>query len=751
MAVEITAFFIGAIMTVQVSDRLSQLYVGNGANTRFDFMFRAYEQEDETGIGVRVKVGNEFEFIDESEYAVTLNPDDMGGYVTFVIPPSAETFFYIAGKTPVDQLLDITNYDNFYPDAIERALDKLTAILQEWGHLVDFETQARILADIDYDQLAIQREAELKAYIDGIASSIIGQPVVGLPAHFVIDGEENQHQINNQTIRTIKSVSDLINIRNPRNGQVVFVRDDSINYSYDGTSWQIASKTKISDDGEFQVLSNGVWKTKDPSYYDFGAKVDGVTDDTDAFIAYHKKFKKAHLDGKMHLRPIDIDQFISNQNLGLDISGDGNTKSCFVFDGEKGFYSASNSFFRGLSLKNIALEKKDPTKTGIGLYIGSGGAEQINLEFVGYDGWGFGRATHQWNSSFVGEVFRDCKHPLAVYGTSSNHSNCYANRCTSPYLFGYAVSSDGVVTVPSIPFAYSDLSGIAADDCGNDGSVYKIGYCSGIDLNSLSCERAQGEYIFDLTDVSQSAISKTYLNNFSMYVNEYNPNLVGIFKSPTGKRPNFIVDGITISSDKNIVLFSGTGAGCEIKNYSFNDRVWSSLTTDASALTINDVQIGDGSESTGEQGFIVSANNDSYARVKTIKGRCFIDPATQKVTFFGGSLNERLGVGIMVACKVTLHPLNRNGNNSGEKHGEVFFSSAMDYNAKDMSGHLNVVRTGTLTTLTTVSRNFSTDPILSFDLVVESTSPGTRFLVDFEYTYNGIQNANGKCWTVQNK
>ncbi|MDA3537748.1 hypothetical protein MJ038_18720 [Acinetobacter baumannii] len=738
-------------MTVQVSDRLSQLYVGNGANTRFDFMFRAYEQEDETGIGVRVKVGNEFEFIDESEYAVTLNPDDMGGYVTFVIPPSAETFFYIAGKTPVDQLLDITNYDNFYPDAIERALDKLTAILQEWGHLVDFETQARILADIDYDQLAIQREAELKAYIDGIASSIIGQPVVGLPAHFVIDGEENQHQINNQTIRTIKSVSDLINIRNPRNGQVVFVRDDSINYSYDGTSWQIASKTKISDDGEFQVLSNGVWKTKDPSYYDFGAKVDGVTDDTDAFIAYHKKFKKAHLDGKMHLRPIDIDQFISNQNLGLDISGDGNTKSCFVFDGEKGFYSASNSFFRGLSLKNIALEKKDPTKTGIGLYIGSGGAEQINLEFVGYDGWGFGRATHQWNSSFVGEVFRDCKHPLAVYGTSSNHSNCYANRCTSPYLFGYAVSSDGVVTVPSIPFAYSDLSGIAADDCGNDGSVYKIGYCSGIDLNSLSCERAQGEYIFDLTDVSQSAISKTYLNNFSMYVNEYNPNLVGIFKSPTGKRPNFIVDGITISSDKNIVLFSGTGAGCEIKNYSFNDRVWSSLTTDASALTINDVQIGDGSESTGEQGFIVSANNDSYARVKTIKGRCFIDPATQKVTFFGGSLNERLGVGIMVACKVTLHPLNRNGNNSGEKHGEVFFSSAMDYNAKDMSGHLNVVRTGTLTTLTTVSRNFSTDPILSFDLVVESTSPGTRFLVDFEYTYNGIQNANGKCWTVQNK
>lgn len=198
MAVGITAFFIGAIMTVQVSDRLSQLYVGNGANTRFDFMFRAYEQEDETGIGVRVKVGNEFEFIDESEYAVTLNPDDMGGYVTFVIPPSAETFFYIAGKTPVDQLLDITNYDNFYPDALERALDKITAILQEWNHLVDFETQARILADIAYDDLAKQREADLKAYIDGVASAITGRPVVGLPAHFVIDGDKSQKEINSE-------------------------------------------------------------------------------------------------------------------------------------------------------------------------------------------------------------------------------------------------------------------------------------------------------------------------------------------------------------------------------------------------------------------------------------------------------------------------------------------------------------------------------------------------------------------------
>lgn len=224
MAVEITAFFIGELMTVQVTDRLSQLYVGNGVNTRFDFIFRVFDQEDETGVAVRVKVGNDFEFLDESKYSVTVNQDNLGGYVTFNEAPSAETFFYIAGKTPVDQLLDITNYDNFYPDALERALDKITAILQEWNHLVDFETQARILADIAYDDLAKEREADLKAYIDGIASAITGRPVLGLPSEFVVDGNDTQKQINDKSVRVFENISDLLAYVPRKDKQVVYVK-----------------------------------------------------------------------------------------------------------------------------------------------------------------------------------------------------------------------------------------------------------------------------------------------------------------------------------------------------------------------------------------------------------------------------------------------------------------------------------------------------------------------------------------------
>ncbi|PPC46166.1 cellulosome protein [Acinetobacter baumannii] len=161
-------------MTVPISDRLSQLYVGNGTNTRFDFTFRVFNQEDATGVAIRKKGATEFETVDPSTYTVTLNQDGFGGYVTFNTPPSSSVYFYIAGATPLDQLLDITNYDNFYPDAIERALDKLTALLQEWGTQLDQEKQARILADINYDSLAMEREENLENRLTSYINALIG-------------------------------------------------------------------------------------------------------------------------------------------------------------------------------------------------------------------------------------------------------------------------------------------------------------------------------------------------------------------------------------------------------------------------------------------------------------------------------------------------------------------------------------------------------------------------------------------------
>src|SRR5690606_25512021 len=117
-------------------------------------------------------------------------------------------------------------------------------------------------------------------------------------------------------------------------------------------------------------------------------------------------------------------------------------------------------------------------------------------------------------SSFKNEVFRVCKYPFAAYGTSTNVSNPYAIQCTSPYMLGYQSTLEGVLSIPSIPYAYSLLSGFAADDCGADGSIYKFGRVSGITLMACSTERAQGTHIFDLEELTASSFSSLNVFDF---------------------------------------------------------------------------------------------------------------------------------------------------------------------------------------------------------------------------------------------
>lgn len=191
-------------MTVPISDRLSQLYVGNDINQRFDFTFRVFNQESESGIVVRQKTAVEFVTLDPSLYTVTLNQDNLGGHIDFISPPESNVYFYIAGATALDQLLDITNYDNFYPDAIERALDKLTALLQEWGTQLDQEKQARILADIHYDSLAMEREENLEYRLTSYINAVVGitNPAIfeGISDRMIITQDGRTQREFNQSV-----------------------------------------------------------------------------------------------------------------------------------------------------------------------------------------------------------------------------------------------------------------------------------------------------------------------------------------------------------------------------------------------------------------------------------------------------------------------------------------------------------------------------------------------------------------------
>lgn len=219
-------------MTVPISDRLSQLYVGNGVNTRFDFTFRVFNQEGETGVGVRQKTDVGFVTIDPSLYNVTIGLENRGGYVDFLTAPATNVFFYIVGATPPDQLLDITNYDNFYPDAIEIALDKLTALLQEWGTNLDQEIIDRIASDNNILEYIINqgnalkadyiaRDAVLKNYIDQMIALVTGDPsFTGITANFVIDISGISQQLVNDGLA---SISALLAIPSPQTGSRQYV------------------------------------------------------------------------------------------------------------------------------------------------------------------------------------------------------------------------------------------------------------------------------------------------------------------------------------------------------------------------------------------------------------------------------------------------------------------------------------------------------------------------------------------------
>ena len=521
---------------------------------------------------------------------------------------------------------------------------------------------------------------------------------------------------------------------------------------YDSSATYVNGSLTIKD-GLLQKFTGGVWRAKDPTYYDFGAKIDGVTDDTAAFIAYHTVFKFAKLPkGRMLLSSVDIDQFVTSQSAGIYIEGEGTEQSFFDFTGALGFYSASNTFFRDFNLKNLQVNRKAGDKVGIGVYIGSAGAEQVHFESVTYRGWLIGRATHVWNSSMKNEVFRACKYPFSQYGTSTNISNPYAIQCTSPYMIGYQATSAGVLSVPSIPYAYSLLSGFAADDCGLDGSIYKFGRCSGITAISMSFERPKGAHIFDFEDMVPTGFSNIVFGNFSAYITTADTAILGLIKKPLTPYGNIVFNNPKISTDKQIYLVNGDGDGIQFINPQMNNSSFARITDVVSlGLKVNDISYGKDTRQSGEIGLTVGANSQNYSRVKNRKGKVMIDATTQKLVIYGGSLSEGLAQGLMTVANITVSPLNKGGNNTNEKSGQILISSAMDYNAGSMAGHLKTILTGTLTALTTVTRNTANTTHLQFDVVIEAVRSDTRHFLDIDLTYNGISNPTGLSWEIQSK
>ena len=260
-------------------------HTGNGVTTSFSLKFQC-ESKDHLIV-----------LVDEIEPPIA-TWSLTGGNVVFTTAPAAGKKITLQRNTPFSRATDYQSYNNsFRPPAVNKDFDWIWWKLQELG-VADWIFGARIDALKNYVD---RKDDELKAYLmeeirkQGVAldqlddyynylMQRLAQIAVdkGWDASFVVDGNENQHQINNSLIRTYNSVSDLLSIPNPRHGQVAFVRHYDLEQGIlDGGGIFVYQNTnQLTNDGGY-IFKGWTRKLERPIFTPemFGAKGDLSKDD----------------------------------------------------------------------------------------------------------------------------------------------------------------------------------------------------------------------------------------------------------------------------------------------------------------------------------------------------------------------------------------------------------------------------------------------------------------------------------------
>lgn len=119
-------------MTVSNSNRTAGPFVGNGSATSFPFTFKVFSAAD---IVVMQSNGiTQTQLVANSDYTIQLSFDQeasAGGAVVLKSPLAVGSTLVITSDIPDVQPTSITNQGGFYPKVIEQALDRLTILIQQ--------------------------------------------------------------------------------------------------------------------------------------------------------------------------------------------------------------------------------------------------------------------------------------------------------------------------------------------------------------------------------------------------------------------------------------------------------------------------------------------------------------------------------------------------------------------------------------------------------------------------------------------
>lgn len=121
-------------MTIQSETRVAGPFVGNGVLTSLPFTFVVFSGADVAVLKRVVATGVDTVLTYGVDYTVTVNADQdtsPGGTVTLTTPLPTGTNAYAYSGIEALQSIVFTNTGGFYPEVLNEALDKLTALIQQ--------------------------------------------------------------------------------------------------------------------------------------------------------------------------------------------------------------------------------------------------------------------------------------------------------------------------------------------------------------------------------------------------------------------------------------------------------------------------------------------------------------------------------------------------------------------------------------------------------------------------------------------
>lgn len=132
-------------MTINSTIRKTNLFVGNGSTSTFPFTFKVFTASEIVVVKVTTATSTETTLTIQTDYTVTLNPDqnsNPGGSITLVSGGVAQNLatgfnLIITSDVQPTQGTDLTNQGGFFPEVINDALDKAVILHQQQQEILD--------------------------------------------------------------------------------------------------------------------------------------------------------------------------------------------------------------------------------------------------------------------------------------------------------------------------------------------------------------------------------------------------------------------------------------------------------------------------------------------------------------------------------------------------------------------------------------------------------------------------------------